>query len=62
MNIITNDKIAKIVNSKIVIFLRVMYSCGGSWMCFSVTWSSRNHSNLMIWCSRNISYYYQCWT
>ncbi len=27
---------------------------------FSVTWSFRNHSNLLIWCSRNISYY-QCW-
>jgi len=28
---------------------------------FSVTWSFRNHSNMMICCSRNISYYYQCW-
>jgi len=28
---------------------------------FSVTWSFRNHSNMRIWCSRNISYYYQCW-
>jgi len=27
---------------------------------FSVTWSFRNHSNMMICCSRNISYYYQC--
>jgi len=26
---------------------------------FSVTWSFRNHSNLMIRCSRNISS--QCW-
>ncbi len=26
---------------------------------FSVTWSYRNHSNMQIWCSRNISY--QCW-
>jgi len=22
---------------------------------FSVTWSFRNHSNMMIWCSRNIN-------
>ncbi len=28
---------------------------------FSVTWSFRNHSNMLIWCSLNISYYYQCW-
>ncbi len=27
----------------------------------SVTWSLRNHSNMLICCSRNISYYYQCW-
>jgi len=27
----------------------------------SMTWSFRNHSNMMIWCSRNIQYYYQCW-
>jgi len=26
----------------------------------SVTWFFRNHSNMMIWYSRNISYY-QCW-
>jgi len=24
---------------------------------FSVTWSFRNHSNMLIWCSRNMSYY-----
>jgi len=28
---------------------------------FSVTWSFRNHCNMLICCSRNISYYYQCW-
>ncbi len=28
---------------------------------FTVTWSFRNHSNMLIGCSRNISYYYQCW-
>ncbi len=28
---------------------------------FSVTWSFRNHSNMLICCSRNISDYYQCW-
>jgi len=28
---------------------------------FSVTWSFRNHSNVMICCSRNISDYYQFW-
>ncbi len=28
---------------------------------FSVTWSFRNHSNMLICCSRNIYYYYQCW-
>jgi len=27
----------------------------------SVTWSFRNLSNMLICCSRNISYYYQCW-
>jgi len=28
---------------------------------FSVTWSFRNHSNMPIWCSRNIPYCSQCW-
>ncbi len=28
---------------------------------FSVTWSFRNHSNMLISCSRNISNSYQCW-
>ncbi len=28
---------------------------------FSVTWFYKNHSNMLICCSRNISYYYQCW-
>ncbi len=28
---------------------------------FSITWSFRNHSNMLICCSINISYYYQCW-
>jgi len=48
-------------------FETVIYSCDQSWI-FSiitnqrVTWSFRNHSNMLIWCSRNIYYYcYQCW-
>jgi len=28
---------------------------------FSVTWSFRNPYNMLIWCTRNIYYYYQCW-
>jgi len=28
---------------------------------FSVTWSYRIHSVMLICCSRHISYYYQCW-
>jgi len=27
---------------------------------FSVTQSFRNHSNMLICCSRNVSYYYPC--
>ncbi len=27
---------------------------------FSVTWSFRNHSDMLIWCSRNISFYFLC--
>jgi len=27
---------------------------------FSVTWSYRNHSNMMIWCSRNIFFFIKC--
>ncbi len=27
-----------------------------------VTWSLRNHSHMLIWCLKNISYYYWCWT
>ncbi len=28
-------------------------------LVFNVTWSFRNHSKKLIWCSRNISYYFQ---
>ncbi len=28
---------------------------------FSVTWSFRNHSNMLICCSGNVSYCFQCW-
>ncbi len=44
----------------------VIYFCDQSWIfsiitpVFSVTWSFRNHSNMLICCSRNISDYYQC--
>ncbi len=31
------------------------------WPNMIVTWSFRNHSNMLIYCSRNISDYYQCW-
>ncbi len=27
----------------------------------SATWSFRIHSNMLIWCSRNIYYHYKCW-
>ncbi len=42
-----------------MLFISVMQS----WIfsIFSVTWSFRNHSHMLIWCSRNISDYYQCW-
>jgi len=42
-----------------------MYSIAGkakiSSSVFNVTWSFRNHSNMVFCCSRNISSYYQCW-
>ncbi len=46
------------------IFLNTIYSCDAQ-LNFqhhysSVTWSFRNHSNMLIWCSWNM-YYYQCW-
>ncbi len=28
---------------------------------FSITWSFRNHSNMLIWCSINVSYDKRCW-
>ncbi len=28
---------------------------------YNVTWSLRNNYNILNWCLRNISYYYQCW-
>ncbi len=44
-----------------------IYSCDGKAEfsaaispVFSVTLSFRNHSNMLIFCSINISYYYQC--
>jgi len=44
-----------------VLFIPVMWSWISSIITpvFSVTWSFRNHSNMLICCSRNI--YYQCW-
>ncbi len=43
-------------------FKNVIYSCGWSWIVsIDVKWSFRNHSNMLICCSRNIYYYYQCW-
>ncbi len=46
----------------------VIYSCDGKaefsaaiTPVISVTWSFRNHSNMLICHSRNISHYYQCW-
>jgi len=48
------------------LYFNFFYSCDQSWIfciispVFSVTWSFRNQSNMMICCSRNI-YYYQCW-
>ncbi len=48
------------------IFSNVIYCCDAKLNfsiitpVFSVTWSFRNHSYILIWCSRNISYY-QCW-
>ncbi len=29
---------------------------------FRVTWSFRNHPNMLIWCARNLSFYHHCWT
>jgi len=58
----------EIIDFYLNIFCNVMYSCNGKVtfsatisQVFSITWSFRNHSNMMIWCSRRISYYYQCW-
>ncbi len=46
------------------IFSNIIYSCDGKaefsaavTAVFSITWSFRNHTNTLIWCSRNIS----CW-
>jgi len=30
-------------------------------LVFSVTWSFRNHLNMLIWCAGNISYYKCCY-
>ncbi len=30
-------------------------------LVFCITWSFRRYSNMLICCSWNISYYYQCW-
>ncbi len=50
------------------IFENVIYSYDGNaeisaaiTHVFSVTLSFRNHFNMLIWCSRNISYCYQFW-
>ncbi len=46
-------------------FFKFIYFCECKAECsvvittvFIVTWSFRNHSNMLIWCSRNILYYY----
>ncbi len=48
------------------IFKTLSYSCDAKLnfqhdYLFSVTWSFRNHSNMLLWCWINISYYYWCW-
>ncbi len=47
----------------LIIFIPVMKSWIFSIITpvFSVTWSFRNHTNMLICCSRNISDYYQHW-
>ncbi len=42
-------------------FIHVMAKQNFQHNCSRVTWFFRNHSNMLICCSRNISYYYQCW-
>ncbi len=61
-------KSAILLQFKITVFYlnisyNVIYSCDAKLhflTVFSVTWSFRKkHSNMLIWCPRNISYYYQ---
>ncbi len=49
------------------IFKYIIYACDGkaefseAITIFDVTWSFRNHSNMLNWNSRNITFYHQCW-
>jgi len=38
-----------------------MYSCDLKAAITPVIWLFRNHCKMLIWCSRNVSYCYQCW-
>ncbi len=52
------------ISNKYFLFENVIYFYDGTAefsAIFSVTQSFRNHSITLIWWSRNISYYYQCW-
>ncbi len=68
-NIIKYSKINSFNKNKycflVKTFSNVVCSCDGraefSAAVLSVTWSLRNHSDMLIWYSENISNYCQCW-
>ncbi len=47
--------------SKTVILLNITFKIAAITPVLSVTWFFRNNSNMLIWWSRNISYYHPCW-
>ncbi len=57
------SKNSNIMNELLLQFNKLMQSCIFSIITpvFSVTWSFRNHSNILICCSRKITDYHQCW-
>ncbi len=62
--VIFGNIVIKITAFYLDIFFYVIFSCDQSKTfsiitpVFSVTWSFRNHSNMLICCSRNVYYYY----
>ncbi len=55
------EKLVKYYYHLKAISKKLFQLCKAEFSVFSVTWSLRNHFNMLICCSRNMYYYHQFW-